>query len=98
MRREWFFSIGAVVLAFLGSQHHALMLLLLAIGLGDAGMSLMAFPLLRDVMLALSVVMAAVLGFHMAKPRRPRAMRIAGAASVLITLGLSGWSVLHFGL
>ena len=46
MRKEGILSVGAVVLAFLASQHHTLHMLLLAIGVGGAGMSFMTtFPL-----------------------------------------------------
>jgi hypothetical protein len=41
MRKEWLLSFGAVALAFLGSQHHNLMMVLFAFGLGSAGMNLM---------------------------------------------------------
>ncbi len=99
MRREWLFSIGAVVLAFLGTQHHNLMMLFLALGLGDAGMSVMtAFPLVRTVMLVLSLAMAAAIGYQLSKPSCPMTMRVTGTLSILFTLGLAGWSVLHFGL
>jgi hypothetical protein len=99
MRREWLLSLGAVVLAFLGSQHHNLMMLLFAVGLGNAGMSAMtAMPLLRDAMLAMSVVMAAAIAWQISRPSRPLAMRVTGGASVLFTLGIAGWSILQFGL
>jgi hypothetical protein len=97
MRREWLLSFGAVVLAFLSTQHHNLMMLFLALGLGDAGMSVMTdVPLVRTAMLVLSLVMVGVTAYS--KPDRPRAMRVTGALSVLFTLGLAGWSLLHFGL
>ncbi len=99
MRREWLLSFGAVALAFLGSQHHNLMMLLFALGLGDAGMSAMtAIPLVRTSMLVLSLVMAAVVGYQISRPSRPTATRLIGALSILFTLGLAGWSVLRFGL
>ena len=99
MRREWLLSVGAVVLAFLGTQHHNLMMLLFAVGLGNAGMSLMTkMPLLRATMLIMSVVMAAVIAYQISRPRRPLAMRITGALSIVLTLGLAGWALLHFGL
>jgi hypothetical protein len=99
MRREWLLSVGAVVLAFLGTQHHNLMMLLFAVGLGNAGMSLMTnLPVIRDVMLAMSVVMAAVIAYQISRPRHPMAMRVAGMVSILFTLGLAGWAVLRFGL
>lgn len=99
MRREWLLSFGAVAFAFLGSQHHNLMMLLVALGLGDAGMSAMTeVPLVRTVMLGLSLVMVAAVGYQIFRPGRPMAMRVTGALSILFTLGLAGWSVLRFGL
>lgn len=99
MRREWLLSFGAVTLAFLGTQHHNLMMLLVALGLGDAGMSAMTeVPLVRTAMLGLSLVMVAVIGYQISGPSRPLAMRVTGALSILFTLGLAGWSVLHLGL
>ena len=99
MRREWLLSLGAVVLAFLGAHHHNLMMLVLAIGLGNAGMSTMTgMPLLRDAMLAMSVVMAAVIAWQISRPGRPPAMRVTGALSIVFTLAIAGWSILQFGL
>ena len=99
MRRGWMLSLGAVLLAFLGTQHHNLMMLLLAFGLGNAGMSLMTeLPLIRDVMLGMSLVMVAMVGYQISRPSRPTAMRVTGTLSIIITLGLAGWSVLHFGV
>lgn len=96
MRREWLLSFGAVVLAFLSTQHHNLMMLLLALGLGDAGMSVMTdVPLVRTAMLVVSLVMVGAIGYEISRPGRPRTM---GALSILFTLGLAGWSLLHFGL
>jgi hypothetical protein len=42
--------------------------------------------------------MAAVIGYQISRPSRPTAMRVTGTLSILITLGLAGWSVLHFGV
>ena len=99
MRRGWILSLGAVLLAFLGTQHHNLMMLLFAVGLGNAGMSLMTeLPLIRDVMLGMSLVMVAMIGYQISRPSRPTAMRVTGTLSIIITLGLAGWSVLHFGV
>lgn len=103
MRREWLLSFGAMALAFLGTQHHNLMMLFLmlflALGLGNAGMSVMtAVPLVRTAMLVMSLLMAAALGYQISRPSRPLAMRVTGALSILFTLGLTGWSVLYFGL
>ena len=97
MRKEWLLSFGAVALAFLGSQHHNLMMVLFALGLGSAGMNLMTeMPLVRLLMLALSLVMVAVIAYQISKPGRP--MRITGSLSILLTLAIVGWSVLRFGL
>jgi hypothetical protein len=99
MRREWVLSLGAVVLAFLSTQHHNVMMLFLALGLGDAGMSVMTdVPLVRTAMLVVSLAMVGAIGYQISRPGRPRAMRITGALSILFTLGLAGWSLLHFGL
>jgi hypothetical protein len=99
MQRGWMLSLGAVLLAFLGTQHHNLMMLLFAVGLGNAGMSLMTqLPLVRDVMLGMSLVMVAAIGYQISRPSRPTAMRVTGTLSILITLSLAGWSVLHFGV
>jgi len=99
MRREWLLSLGAVLFAFLGSQHHNLMMLLLATGLGNAGMSVMTeFPHVREAMLALSLVMAAAIVYQISRPGRPMSIRVTGTLSVLFTLGIAGWSVLRFGL
>jgi hypothetical protein len=99
MRKEWFLSAGAVVLAFLGTQHHNIMMALFAIGLGNAGMSLMtSMPWLRDAMLAMSLAMAAVIGYQISRPHRPMAIQVTGALSILVSLGIAGWSLLHLGL
>jgi hypothetical protein len=99
MRRDWLASIAAMMLAFLASQHHNLHMLLFSIGLGGAGMSFMtAFPLLRRAMLLMSLAMIAVIGYQMRDAKRPRSMRITGAISIVVTLGLAGWSIMQFGL
>jgi hypothetical protein len=99
MRGQWLLEAGAVALAFLATQHHNLMMLLFAIGLGNAGMSLMTqLPLVRDAMLVISVLMVAVIAYQIARPGRPIAMRVTGALSIVLTLGLAGWSVLNLGL
>ncbi len=99
MQREWLLSAGAVALAFLGAQHHNLMMLLFAVGLGNVGMSFMTqMPLVRDLMLVMSLLMAAAIAWHISRPQRPTAMRVTGAISIALTLGIAGWSLLHFGL
>jgi hypothetical protein len=62
-------------------------------------MSLMtSMPVVRELMIAMSLVMATVIAFQISRPKRPMAMRIAGTLSILLTLGLAGWSVWHFGV
>src|SRR5579863_8325686 len=92
-------SIGAVVLAFLASQHHTLHMLVLVFGLGSAGASFMTTaPWLRRGMLLVSLVMAGVIAYQIQGADRARSFRIFGAISILLTLGLVGWSIANFGL
>lgn len=92
-------SVVAVLLAFVGSQHHTLHMLLLAAGLGGAGTGLMtAFPLLRRGMLLMSLVITGMLIYRACDARCPRAMRILNGASSLLTIGIVVWSVAKFGL
>ena len=99
MRREWFLSLGAVALAFLGAQHHNLMMVLFAVGLGNVGMSFMTqLPWVRDAMLAMSLVMVAAIAWQITRSSRPTAVRVTGALSILFTLTIAGWSILQLGL
>jgi hypothetical protein len=99
MRKEGITSVGAVVLAFLASQHHTLHMLLFTIGLGGAGMGFMTmFPMVRRVMLLMSLAMVGVIVHQVRDPNRPTSMRIMGGLSILLTLGLLVWSVLQFGV
>ncbi len=92
-------AICAVLLAFLASQHHTIMMLLLAVGLSDAAMSFMtAAPVVRNVMLGMSLAMIAVVAWQIRDSRRPTSMRVVGAVSIATSLGLSVWSITHFGL
>ncbi len=99
MRREWLLSLGAVALSFVGAQHHNLMMGVFALGLGSGGMSFMThLPWLRDAMLAMSLVMVVAIARQITRPKRPAAVRITGALSILFTLAIAGWSTLRFGL
>jgi hypothetical protein len=92
-------SIGAVLLAFLASQHHTLHMLLLAAGLGGTGTGLMtAFPLLRRAMLLMSLLIAGGLAYRMRDAGCPRSMRILNGVSILLTIGIVMWSVTQFGV
>ena len=99
MAKEGLTSIGAVVLAFLASQHHNLHMLLFAIGIGSAGTSFMTMlPLVRRVMLLMSLVMVGVVVYQVRDPKRSISMRIVGGVSILLTLGLLIWSLMQFGI
>ena len=99
MRKQGVTSFGAVLLAFLATQHHNLHMFLFAIGMGGAGMSFMtAFPLVRRIMLIMSVAMVGLMLYWARDSRRPRSMRIANVVSIVLTLGLVGWSVSQFGI
>ena len=99
MQRERLISIGAMVFAFLASQHHTLHMLLLAAGLGGASASFMtAVPLFRRIMLVMALVMVAVMVYQMRNAKRSKSARLMNVASVIVTLGLVAWSVMQFGL
>jgi hypothetical protein len=62
MSKEGLTSFGAVVQAFLASQHHTLHTLLFTIGMGSAGTSFMTMlPLVRRIMLLMSLAMVGVI-------------------------------------
>lgn len=99
MKREGLTSIGAVVLALLTSQHHTLHMMLFAVGLGGAGMSFMTmFPVVRRVMLLMSLAMVGLMLYRGRDAKRPISMRITMGMSILVTLGLVVWSVTQFGM
>lgn len=92
-------AVSAVLLAFFASQHHSIMMALFAFGLSDAAMSFMtAAPMVRDAMLGMSFMMIGVVAWQIRDSRRPPSMRVMGALSIAATLGLSAWSIAHFGL
>jgi hypothetical protein len=92
-------AISAMLLAFLASQHHTIMMTLLAFGLTDAAMSFMtAMPVVRDAMLGMSLAMIGMIGWQIRDSRRPKSMRIVGGISIVSTMGLAAWSVMKFGL
>jgi type II secretory pathway component PulM len=92
-------SLTAPALAFLASQHHNFMMLLLAFGLGDAAMHVMtAAPRVREVMLGMSLAMVGVIAYQIRDAKRPASIRVIGVISILVTLGLLAWSLARFGL
>jgi hypothetical protein len=99
MQKGRVLSIGAMVLAFLASQHHALHMLLLAAGVGGASASLMTtVPLLRRAMMVITLVMVVVMGYQMRDAARPKSVRIMNGVSIVVSLGLLAWSIMQFGL
>lgn len=92
-------AIGAPLLALLASQHHTIMMTLFAFGMSGTAMSFMtAVPWVRDAMLGMSLAMVVFIGWRIKDRRRPRAMRITGAVSIVATLALAAWSISQFGL
>ena len=99
IQREPVFPIGAMVLAFLASQYHALHMLLLAAGLGGASATMMtAVPLVRRAMFVIALVMVVVMVYQMRIAKRPKSVRLMNAVSIVVTLGLVAWAVMQFGL
>ncbi len=92
-------AIAAPLLALLASQHHTIMMTLFAFGLSNTAMSFMtAAPLVREIMLSMSLVMIVVVAWQIKDKRRPTSMRVTGAVSIVATLGLAAWSIIHFGV
>ncbi len=56
------------------------------------------FPMVRRVMLFMSLVMVGVIVTRVRDPKRPTSMRIMGGVSILLSLGLLIWPVMQFGI
>ncbi len=99
MKRARLTSVGGAVLALLASQHHNLHMLILAFGLGGAGMTFMqAYPGIRRVMLLVSMGMVALNVLSLRHTSMTPAMRVLVGGFTLLTLGLIVWSLLQFGI
>ena len=73
-------------------------MLLISVGIGGAGASFMTmFPLVRRGMLLMSLAMVALMAYRALDARSATAIRLFNAGSVVVTLGLIGWSVQQFG-
>ncbi len=97
-RLERLTASGSVLVAFVASQHHALHMLL-GLGLGGAGMGVMATsPLLRRAMLLVALALAAVTAYRLLRHRPPRPQYVINLLSIVLTLGLLVWSISQFGL
>lgn len=97
-RLERLTASGSVLVAFVASQHHALHLLLM-LGLGGAEMGVMATsPTLRRAMLLVALALAVVTAYRLLRHRPPRPQYIINLLSIVLTLGLLGWSIGQFGL
>ncbi len=90
-------SAGSVVMAFLATQHHNLHMMLVALGLGTAGLSFLTSPLVRYAMYALSVAAVGVTVQQLRRHWHSLPLRIAGVGSILLTAGLLAWSVTQSG-
>jgi hypothetical protein len=89
----------ALVLAFLASQHHMLHMMVMTAGVGAAGMSFMTmYPVVRRLMLAMSLVAVGIAAYQVAQRHRPQPMRVMSGVSVVLTLGVLAWSVSEFGV
>ena len=76
-----------------------LLILLVAFGLGEAGMQFMAaVPVVRDAMLGMSLAMVGVIAYQIRDSRRPASTRVMGVIAIIATLGLAAWSIARFGL
>ena len=92
-------SIGAMLLAFLASQHHNVHMALIALGVGSSGMTFMTvYPGLRRAMLLVSLIMVIVNLRSFRHRSAPPAMRIAVLGVSLLTAGVIVWSLARFGL
>ena len=101
LRRGWgiLTSVGSVVLAFLASQHHALHMLILSVGVGTAGMSFMTmYPNIRRGMLVAALTTAVIAAYQATRRGRPLWMRVGQALSATSALLLIIWSLVQFGL
>jgi hypothetical protein len=96
VKRAGIASAVGVVLAFLASQHHNLHMLLLSLGLGGAGGSLMqGFPGIRRAMLIVSLVIVAA--SLVSLRRAGTGHRTLVVVSAVVTTALIAWSVLRIG-
>lgn len=99
MWKENLTATGSMLLAFLATQHHNLHMLLITLGMGSAGMGFMThFPMIRRLMLAMSLGMAGVTVYQLWSRQRPVQMRVLGGVSAGLSLVLVVWSVYKFGL
>ncbi len=55
-------------------------------------------PLVRDAMLTVSLGISALIAYQISLPHRPLSVRVTGALSIVLTVGLAGWSLLRFGM
>jgi hypothetical protein len=99
MRREGTTSFGALVLAFLTSQHHNLHMVLLTFGLGGSGMTFMqVYPSVRRGMMVLSLAAVAMNLSSLRRRPAPPSIRVLIVGSSVLTVGVIAWSLLRFGL
>lgn len=97
-RNEGVTSAASMVLAFVGSQHHTIHMLLLAAGVGTAGVGFLTNTYIRAFMLTMAVAMSGWTLYKVFRKRQPPAMRVLGTVSAVISLGLVLFSLVGGGL
>jgi hypothetical protein len=99
LKKEGTVSVGAMLLAFLASQHHNVHMALLTLGLGGSGMTFMTvYPGIRRAMLLLSLSIVVVNLRSLLRQPAPPTMRTVVAGFSVLTLGTIVWSLIRFGL
>ena len=99
VKKEGTASVGAMVLAFLASQHHNVHMALLTVGLGGSGMTFIrVYPGVRRGMLLASLAVVVVnLNSLRRRPMTTATRGIVVGFSVL-TVALIVWSLIRFGI
>ncbi|HXI18285.1 MAG TPA: hypothetical protein VNM48_18120 [Chloroflexota bacterium] len=92
-------AVIAPLMALLASQHHLVHMVVIGAATGSAGMSLMAaYPSLRRMMLAISLILASLGLLRIWRSRSTFAAWLATGLSTVLTVALAAWSVGQFGL
>ena len=90
--RATLWSLVSIVVAFLASQHHALHMLALTVGVGGTGAGfLVMFPTVRRLMLLRSLAMVGATLYQRGRHRPPLAVRALTLISATPTVGLLVW-------
>lgn len=98
MRNGTLASIGSIAFALVATQHHALHMLLFTFGVGAAGMSLLANPVVRRSMLLMSLIAVGITVREIWRADGRGHLRLMGSVSAITALSLVAWSVSQFGI